>query len=385
MKTNMSDKKLRIAILIRNYSASGGGAERYCVELTNRLSKIHEVHVFSQQNSELSESINFHKISQYFKRPRYLNQLLFSYLTKQATQDKFDIVHSHDMATHANIYTLHVPCVRTKWTQSKGIKKALRWTNTLLSPRKMAYLWLENKQMQVLPDRHFISVSEYLSRNILESYPQLNGHITTAHPGIEIQPISAEKIVKLRKNFKDKHNIPVTAFVLLFVAHGFKRKGLPTIIKALEILNNKDIHIIIAGSGNPKDIQINSPVVQNNTHFIGMVRNMSELYPVADTLIHPTLGDTYGMVVLEAMSHKLPVIVSSNQYCGFSEHLSTDEAIILDNPKISKDISRRIKTLCNQIDFRKKIAENGLKKAKKINWDTTTNRTLKSYSKIYKN
>jgi glycosyltransferase involved in cell wall biosynthesis len=381
----MSDKKLRIAILIRNYSASGGGAERYCVELTNRLSKIHEVHVFSQQNSELSESINFHKISQYFKRPRYLNQLLFSYLTKQATQDKFDIVHSHDMATHANIYTLHVPCVRTKWTQSKGIKKALRWTNTLLSPRKMAYLWLENKQMQVLPDRHFISVSEYLSRNILESYPQLNGHITTAHPGIEIQPISAEKIVKLRKNFKDKHNIPVTAFVLLFVAHGFKRKGLPTIIKALEILNNKDIHIIIAGSGNPKDIQINSPVVQNNTHFIGMVRNMSELYPVADTLIHPTLGDTYGMVVLEAMSHKLPVIVSSNQYCGFSEHLSTDEAIILDNPKISKDISRRIKTLCNQIDFRKKIAENGLKKAKKINWDTTTNRTLKSYSKIYKN
>ncbi len=381
----MSDKKLRIAVLIRNYSASGGGAERYCVELTNRLSKIHEVHVFSQNNSELSESITFHKIPQWLKKPRYINQLLFSHLTKRATQDKFDIVHSHDMATHANIYTLHVPCVRTKWAQAQGIRKILRWANTLLSPRKIAYLWLENKQMQVLPNRHFISVSEYLSRNILESYPRLNKHITIAHPGIEIQPISDEKIAKLRKNFKDKHNIPVTAFVLLFVAHGFKRKGLPTIIKALEILNNKDIHIIVAGSGNPKDIQINSPVVQNNTHFIGMVRNMSELYPVADMLIHPTLGDTYGMVVLEAMSHKLPVIVSSKQYCGFSEHFSSDEAIILDNPKISKEISHGIETLYNQIDFRKKIAENGLKKAKKINWDTTTNCTLKSYSKICKN
>jgi len=378
----MSDKKLRIAVLIRNYSASGGGAERYCVELTNRLSKIHEVHVFSQNNSELSESITFHKIPQWLKKPRYINQLLFSHLTKRATQDKFDIVHSHDMATHANIYTLHVPCVRTKWTQAQGIRKILRWANTLLSPRKIAYLWLENKQMQVLPIRHFISVSEYLSRNILESYPRLKKHITIAHPGIEIQPISDEKIAKLRKNFKDKHNIPVTAFVLLFVAHGFKRKGLPTIIKALEILNNKDIHIIVAGSGNPKDIQINSPVVQNNTHFIGMVRNMSELYPVADTLIHPTLSDTYGMVVLEAMSHKLPVIVSSAEYCGFSEHLSNEEAIILNDPKNSTEISISIQTLTNQLELRNKISENGFKKSQAISWKNTTHQTLKVYNKI---
>ncbi len=378
----MSDKKLRIAVLIRNYSISGGGAERYCVELTNRLGKIHEVHVFSQHNSESSESITFHQIPQWFKKPRYINQLLFSYLTKRATQGKFDIVHSHDMATHANIYTLHVPCVRTKWAQSKGIRKILRWINTLLSPRKMAYLWLENKEMQVLPNRHFISVSEYLSRNILESYPRLNDHITIAHPGIEIQTTNDKVIAELRKNFREKHNILTSAFVLLFVAHGFKRKGLPAIIKALEILNNKDIHIVVAGSGNPKDIQINSPTVQNNTHFIGVIKNMSELYPVADTLIHPTLGDTYGMVVLEAMSHKLPVIVSSAKYCGFSEHLDNKEATILNNPTDSQEISMDIQTLNNQLELRNKISENGFKKSQAINWENTTNKTLDAYKKI---
>ncbi len=378
----MSDKKLRIAVLIRNYSISGGGAECYCVELTNRLGKIHEVHVFSQHNSESSESITFHQIPQWFKKPRYINQLLFSYLTKRATQGKFDIVHSHDMATHANIYTLHVPCVRTKWAQSKGIRKILRWINTLLSPRKMAYLWLENKEMQALPNRHFISVSEYLSRNILESYPRLNDHITIAHPGIEIQTTNDKVIAELRKNFREKHNILTSAFVLLFVAHGFKRKGLPAIIKALEILNNKDIHIVVAGSGNPKDIQINSPTVQNNTHFIGVIKNMSELYPVADTLIHPTLGDTYGMVVLEAMSHKLPVIVSSAKYCGFSEHLDNNEATILNNPTDSQEISMDIQTLNNQLELRNKISENGFKKSQAINWENTTNKTLDAYKKI---
>ncbi len=378
----MGDKKLRIAVLIRNYSASGGGAERYCVELTNRLSKIHEVHVFSQHNSESSESITFHQIPQWLKKPRYINQLLFSYLTKRATEDKFDIVHSHDMATHANIYTLHVPCVRTKWAQAKGLKKILRWANTLLSPRKMAYLWLENKEMQVLPNRHFISVSEYLSRNILESYPRLNDHITIAHPGIETQATDDKVIAELRKNFREKNNIPTSAFILLFVAHGFKRKGLPAIIKALEILNNKDIHVVVAGSGNPKEIQINSPTVQNNTHFIGVVENMSELYPVADTLIHPTLGDTYGMVVLEAMSHKLPVIISNVNYCGFSEHLDNEEAVILNNPTDPQEISMSIQTLNNQLELRNKISKNGFIKAQTINWVNTTNKTLNAYKKI---
>jgi len=378
----MGDKRLKVAVLIRNFSSSGGGAERYCVELTNRLSKIHEVHVFSQHNSEHSKYISFHKIPKWFEKPRFVNQLLFSWLTKRATQTKFDIVHSHDMATHANIYTLHVPCVRTKWTQAKGIKKALRWANTALSPRKMAYLWLEYKEMQASSSRHFISVSEYLSRNILESYPKLDGHITIAHPGIDILPRSEKKITKLRQQFREDYNIPVSALVLLFVAHGFKRKGLPAIIQALEDLNNQDVHIIVVGSGNPKEIRINSPTIQKNTHFIGVVKNMNELYPVADALIHPTLGDTYGMVVLEAMSHKLPVIVSNAQYCGFSEHLNNEEAIILNNPQSSKELSKKIKMLNTQINLRNKISANGFRKSKQISWDNTTLETLKAYKQV---
>jgi UDP-glucose:(heptosyl)LPS alpha-1,3-glucosyltransferase len=378
----MGDKRLKVAVLIRNFSSSGGGAERYCVELTNRLSKIHEVHVFSQHNSEHSKYISFHKIPKWFEKPRFVNQLLFSWLTKRATQTKFDIVHSHDMATHANIYTLHVPCVRTKWTQAKGIKKVLRWANTALSPRKMAYLWLEYREMQISSSRRFISVSEYLSRNILESYPKLDGHITIAHPGIDILPRSEKKITKLRQQFREDYNIPVSALVLLFVAHGFKRKGLPAIIQALEDLNNQDVHIIVVGSGNPKEIRINSPTIQKNTHFIGVVKNMNELYPVADALIHPTLGDTYGMVVLEAMSHKLPVIVSNAQYCGFSEHLNNEEAIILNNPQSSKELSKKIKMLNTQINLRNKISANGFRKSKQISWDNTTLETLKAYKQV---
>ena len=71
---------MKIAILIRNFQRSRGGAERYCVELTERISKLHEVHVFAQKYDASSELITFHKIPQFFERPRFVNQLLFPLL-----------------------------------------------------------------------------------------------------------------------------------------------------------------------------------------------------------------------------------------------------------------------------------------------------------------
>ena len=110
---------------------------------------------------------------------------------------------------------------------------------------------------------------------------------------------------------------------------------------------------------------------------------MSELYPASDAVIHPTIDGTYDMVVLEAMSHKLPVIiVSSVNYCGFSEHLSSEEAIILDNPRSSKEISKNIELLNNQPELHNKISENGLKKSKKISWNSALKVTIQAYKQI---
>lgn len=384
MKISIDNRRLKIAVLIRHFNSSGGGAERYCVELTKKLAEIHEVHVFTQYNHESLPDIKFHQIPQWFKRPRYLNQLLFSYLTKRATQNYFDIVHSHDTVTHANIYTLHVPCFKTKWTQSKGIKKILLWLNTLLSPRKLTYLWLERQQMQSRPNKHFISVSEYLSRNILENYPWVKDDITIAHPGINQQLNNTKKIQTLRQKFREDYQIPQSSFVLLFVAHGFKRKGLPAVINALENLGRSDIHLIVAGSGDPKKIAITSSTVKQNTHFVGIVNNMDNLYPAADVLIHPTLGDTYGMVVLEAMSHKLPTIVSSSQYCGFSEHITNQEAMILTNPQDSSEILDKIQVLYESPELRNALSHSSEKIANLTSWEATFKSTLIAYSHIKK-
>lgn len=375
---------MKIAVLIRNFDINAGGAERYCVELTKHLSKIHEVHVFSQNICYQSDGIVFHTVSQWFEKPRYLNQILFSYLTKKATKNQFDIVHSHDMVTHANIHTLHVPCFRTKWSQSKGLGKLFRWLGVAISPRKIAYLSLEYKQMQALPNKHFISVSEYLSNNLLTNYPNLNKYLTIAYPGInhskdadfhgEHQTSALIKKLKLDDN----------DFLFLFVGNDLIKKGLPVIIQALTILDNNHIHIAIAGNGKRSKIDIPN-TQKNNIHFLGIVKDMTSLYHNVDALIHPTLVDTYGMAVLEAMSAKLPVIVSNKNYCGFSEHLNDGQALILDNPKNAVELSKKINLIFSDENLRENIAENGFKKSQSITWENTLEQTLLAYNIVLKN
>ena len=377
----MHDKHLKVAVLIRHYNASAGGAERYCVELTKRLAKIYDVHVFTQHNSEQSENITFHRIPQWFQRPRYLNQLLFSWFTRRATQDKFNIVHSHDMVTHANIYTLHVPCVRTKWSESKGVKKVLRWLNTLLSPRKIAYLWLEHSEMKPLKHRHFISVSEYLSRNILMNYPKTNKHLTIAYPGINNH---LENIEFRPHALKEKLALTNDAFLFLFVGNDLIKKGLPAIIRAFEVLGNNNIHLAIVGSGKKDTVNIPASL-KNNIHFLGVIKDMANLYQSVDALIHPTLVDTYGMVVLEAMSVKLPVIVSNKHYCGFAEHLNNEQALILENPRDAVELSKKINLLFSDVTLRKNIAKNGFEKSQSISWEDTLEQTLLAYNIVLKN
>jgi len=372
---------MKIAVLIRNYRRSSGGAERYCVELSERLAINHEVHVFAQSYEDNNSNIKFHKISKYFEKPRFLNQLLFSFLTRKIKKDKFEIVHSHELVSNADIYTIHVPCFKSMWIEISGFKKFLRLLNTFLSPRKILYLWLESRQMRPLPKRYFISVSDYLSRNIIKCYPSLN-NISIANPGNSsyISNGSVQNDNKL-KNLRIKFSIPSNAFVMLLVANNFKKKGLPSIIESLALLNNKQIYLIVAGNDNFKK-QIISPSIINNIIFLGTVEDMGSLYSQVDLLIHPTLADTYGMAPLEAMSLKLPIIISNMKFCGLSEYLNDSQAVILKNPIDEIEIASKIDFLYKNIDERLKIAQNGFEKSKTISWEKTLEKTLLAYNKV---
>ena len=118
---------------------------------------------------------------------------------------------------------------------------------------------------------------------------------------------------------KNKYNIPLDAFVLLFVGKFINvKRPLDLIDAAKEILNSKDIpelHVLFVGDGPLMNRMIKgSAEYENNFHYAGFVNqsDIAEYYAASDCLVLPSQSETWGLVVNEAMLCGLPVIASQN-------------------------------------------------------------------------
>jgi glycosyltransferase involved in cell wall biosynthesis len=180
---------LRIAVLSRNFSSTGGGAERYSIALVEHLAANHEVHVFAQTIAHSFPSVRYHLIPMPMKRPRWINQLWFAYATWRATRSGFDIVHSHENSWHGNVQTVHVlPVKHNLFAGREGLALLLRWVKVCTSPRLVAYLWLEAARYAIQPRRAVVLASNAL-RTVMEvSYPAARASMQVIAPGVSAVP-----------------------------------------------------------------------------------------------------------------------------------------------------------------------------------------------------
>jgi UDP-glucose:(heptosyl)LPS alpha-1,3-glucosyltransferase len=156
----------------------------------------------------------------------------------------------------------------------------------------------------------------------------------------------------------------------LFVGNDFDKKGLPTLLKAL--VGVPPLHLAVVGQGRQLDRyrqQIDALGVTGRVHLLGSLPDVSPAYAAADCLIHPTTEDTYAMVVLEAMAHGLPVLVSSARYCGIAAELTHGvDALILDEPQDHQALGRLMTTLLENQPLRTTLSLASLQFARERSW-----------------
>ena len=341
---NASQKKrLRIAVLARIFSTSAGGAERYCASLVRHLAPQHEIHVFAQDIRTQYPQVVFHQVPLFCRRPRWLNQIAFATYTWWQTRKGFDVVHSHENTWHGDVQTIHVLPFSYSWFVNRhGISLFLKTLQLITSPRLLTYWVLEKLRMRHQPGRFLVAVSEPVKTVLNKDLKLKMEHIHVISPGIEATHVhsSTEK-----KQARLDLGLPIQGKCLLWVGNNAIKKGLPTLLEALAQLP-KDIFLVIVGSATPENkwrSQVATLELEDRIYFKGVLDDMTLAYTAADLLVHPTLEDTFGMVVLEAMSHAVPAIVSSAQYCGISAELTHfKNARILQEPLNSYSLENAI-------------------------------------------
>jgi UDP-glucose:(heptosyl)LPS alpha-1,3-glucosyltransferase len=342
-------RRLRIAVLNRVFSPTGGGAERYSIALVEQLAQRHEIHVFAQQIDHHWPGVSYHTVSSPLTRPRWINLLWYALTTWWATRRGFDIVHSHESTWHGQVQTVHVLPLKYNLFQARtGWRRSLRWLKVATSPRLLAYLLMEYFRFAPGPRKAIVVTSPTLKVLVNQTYP--SSVVSLISPGVHLPAAAMD-----RQAARVELALPTRGFLLAFVANDYQKKGLSTVLEALRSL---PVDVGLAVVGNPSQIEKFQRKAQQmglagRVHFLGQLRDVSPLYQSADLLVHPTTEDTFAMVVLEAMAHGLPVVVSGERYCGIAGLLSHSvNAMILSSPTDATQLSAVLARLLDDAPVR---------------------------------
>jgi UDP-glucose:(heptosyl)LPS alpha-1,3-glucosyltransferase len=160
---------------------------------------------------------------------------------------------------------------------------------------------------------------------------------------------------------------------VLFVANDYARKGLDALLQAMTQLPG-DVRLAVVG--NPKPIPRYRQMaerlgVQGRVHFLGSRDDLPLAYFAADCLAHPTLEDSFAMVVLEAMAHGLPVVVSGPAHCGISQKLQDGrQALMLQDPRNVGDLARQLRRVIEQPSLADELRHSALEFARAHTWES---------------
>lgn len=357
---------MRIAVISRVFARSGGGAESYSVALVQQLAPRHEIHVFAQESNQPVAGVHYHQVFCLSRKPRWINQLLFAIASWWRTRTGFDVVHSHENTWHGQIQTIHVrPTRYNLFHGRRGLRLALRWVKVALSLRLLTYVWLEGARFKPAPGRHVVATSETLRVECEQAYPGSPPSVIT--PGTYLPHAGLTRAAA-----RQQLGLPIEGPLLLFVANDYARKGLDALLQALARLPSE---ISLAVVGNPKPIPRYRELatqlgVQARVHFLGSLHDLTPAYTAADGLAHPTLEDSFAMVVLEALAHGLPVVVSGPAHCGISRQLRHGvEALLLDDPRDADRLAEYLAAVLQQPALAQQLGQQGRAFAQGHSWE----------------
>lgn len=102
------------------------------------------------------------------------------------------------------------------------------------------------------------------------------------------------------------------------------------------------------------------------------------LYAGATALVHPSLWESFGLVLLEAMRCGTPLITSN--LCAMPE-IAGDAALYVDPYKV-QEISAAMDRLSSDAAMREKLSLAGLERSKEFTWERTAQASLLAYRQI---
>jgi len=122
--------------------------------------------------------------------------------------------------------------------------------------------------------------------------------------------------------------------------------------------------------------------IDEKVHFLGDVpfESMPEIYQGADLFVLPSLLETFGIPLIEAMASSVPVIAANSTSCP---EVVGDAGILFD-PTNPDELSEKITMILQSRSMRDEMIRKGLARARSFPWDNTARKTLAVFKEVYR-
>lgn len=234
-----------------------------------------------------------------------------------------------------------------------------------------------------------------ISNSVKEEYKKIGANDNQIHfvpNGVDLRRFEGEVD---REQVRVKHGLPKNTFLFISVGRNHPKKNYESLLKSLPKLkqtSKKLFHLCIVGKGVKELLPLCRKLGMEQQvtllEEIGSKQNASipelpakeliELYKAADAFVFPSLIETFGIAIVEAMAAGLPVIVGDSPGCRDIVENGKHGVMVL--PKDYDVIMASMNEILSSSKQQKELAKKSLKRAKEFSWDSVTDKYIKIYN-----
>ncbi|MEO5967623.1 MAG: glycosyltransferase family 1 protein [Ferruginibacter sp.] len=357
------------------------GMDIVILEALKQMQKIsnEEFYVYAQEDEDLNALNSAQNFNLRITKPSSYPVWEQKTLPKLCNEDKIDLLHTTSNTAPISlkiplVVTIHDIIYMEKWLLTEGsyyqrfCALYRRWNVPIIAKKARMIITVSNYERE-----RIISALKIPENKVRTIYNACGSHFS---PSSDITMLEA---------FKKKMNLPDR--YIFFLGNTDPKKNLPNVMKAMAVLHKQgklDFTLVMPDFGKDELMKLlkfqGNEFLINKIMLTGYIPNneLPNLYRLSLLFLYPSLRESFGIPILEAMACGVPIICSNTS--AMPEVAGSGACFI--NPENPEEIAATILEVLENEGFRKTLIEYGIKRASMFSWGKTASEMLSLYKEI---
>jgi len=403
---------MKIVILTNEYPPNVyGGAGVHVEYLTHELAKLddgaHEIEVLCFGNQAVDDSnLTVRGVTAGFDLPhqderhaKFMDTMARDLIMAGSVADA-DIVHGHTWYSHL------AGCLAKQLTGAQlvltthSLEPHRPWKVEQLGTAYHASSWVERTAYENADG--VVAVSTSMNEDVRELYDVDEARVRTIYNGIDVEQYSPA----LDEDVLHSYGVDPEKPYVLFVGRITRQKGILHLVRAIPYMD-PDIQIVLcAGAPDTEEIGeemealVDEVQAETENPIVWLAEMLPRedvitIYSHAEVFVCPSVYEPFGIINLEAMACRTPVVASA--VGGIPEIVQEEETGLLisfeteggeshepaDPDAFSRDLAQGVNRLMGDADLRASMAEAARTRVEEVfSWTSIAEQTLDFYKEL---